>query len=111
MTLLIERIEWTRDGVSVTLRLEGKIAGSYVAEFENLYSFLSDEEQRTLLIDLEWISYVDEAGQDLLGRILNNGGQIIRSNMYIDNLLKLGNGTGQSADSQENVIQKEEEYG
>jgi len=89
MTLHIEK-ERTRDKISLVIKIEGKIAGSAIAELKTTYASLTVEEKRRFYMDLEWITFVDERGQALLKSMIKDGGQILRSNLYIDSLLGLG---------------------
>ncbi len=93
MTLNIEKIERVGDEKTALFKIEGKLAGSSISELEIVYSGLTVEERGRLQLDLKWITFIDEKGQELLKRIIENGGRIVRSNLYVDNLMDLGQAT------------------
>ena len=86
MTLQIEMLKRAGNEGGVTLRIEGQLAGSFINELEHTYISLTIEERGSLQMDLEWVNFVDETGHDLLKRMVEGGGMIIRSNLYIDSL-------------------------
>ncbi len=60
------------DGVSSTIELEGSLAGPWVEELEKCWREISPD--RSLRVLLAAVTFIDEAGKDLLGRIHASGG-------------------------------------
>ena len=70
------RVTIDRDVSLITLKLEGRIAGEWVGELERAWL---EEAGRSRLtsIDLTGVTFVDEEGKKLLGRMVEGG-----SNLY-----------------------------
>jgi len=57
------------------LRLEGKIVGPWVAEFDRTWrSLAASLEQKKLAVDLRGVTYIDEGGKKLLADIYEETG-------------------------------------
>jgi len=55
---------------AVTLRLEGKLIGPWVEEVEQCWQrVITRLGQRTMLVDLSAVNFVDSAGKSLLSRM------------------------------------------
>jgi len=58
------------DGKGVMMRIEGKIAGPSISALEQAWRDLEPSlGQRKLLVDLRGVTYVDDAGRNLLAEI------------------------------------------
>ena len=86
MTLQIETSRQAGDEGDIVVKLEGMLAGALTEELENLCATLNGNELTRLRMDLEWITYIDESGQELLRGMMRRGATIIRSNLYVDSL-------------------------
>jgi hypothetical protein len=63
------------DGESVTMKIEGRIAGLQVPELHRAWQDLAPSlGQRKLLVDLRGVTHVDGTGRDLLADIHANVG-------------------------------------
>lgn len=51
---------------NVVLQVEGKLAGSWVKELEGAWRSVAAEQTRPVCVDLTAVSFIDEAGKDLL---------------------------------------------
>jgi anti-anti-sigma regulatory factor len=60
---------------SITLKLEGKLAGPWVGELAKTWSSLSAAEP--LLVDLCEVSFVDASGESLLARMYKAGADLM----------------------------------
>ena len=71
---------------TVTLRLEGRIAGSWVAEFDRTWHSLAPSlESKKLRVDLRGVSYIDAGGQQILSDIYKKVGADFQTNsIWID---------------------------
>ena len=64
-----------------TFRLEGKLIGDWVSEFEHCWSCAkSTEPGRRFRIDLSDVGFVDEKGKTLLERIASEGAELQANN-------------------------------
>jgi anti-anti-sigma regulatory factor len=70
----------------VTLRLEGRIAGSWVAEFDRTWHSLAPSlESKKLCVDLREVSYIDAGGQQILSDICKKAGADFQTDsLWID---------------------------
>ena len=76
----------TDDGL--TLSLEGKLAGPWVAELAKAWSEWQGRVQpRDAVIDLRLVSFVDEAGRGLLVRLHGEGCALLGSGCYVGPLV------------------------
>ena len=68
------------DPRSMTLQLEGRLVGPWVGELERSWaSVMNGRANRSLLVDLSAVTYVDERGKDLLKRLHRDGAQFTAS--------------------------------
>jgi anti-anti-sigma regulatory factor len=71
------RIHVEEQGNSATIRLEGKLVGEWVEELERCCEHeLAQGRERTLTIELEAVSFVDEPGQSLLRQLHRAGAKL-----------------------------------
>jgi len=70
------RVTIDKDTSLITLKLEGRIAGEWVDELER--AWLEEAGRSNLIkVDLTGVTFVDEEGKKLLGRMVERG-----SNLY-----------------------------
>jgi hypothetical protein len=65
-----------------TLVVEGRLAGPWVDELRN-----SAAAHAALALDLEGVSFADEAGVALLNQLVAAGAQVVRATAYVATLL------------------------
>ncbi|MCA1957438.1 MAG: hypothetical protein LDL14_02765 [Nitrospira sp.] len=58
---------------SISLVLEGRLAGPWVEELDKCWCRLSRSQQRTAVIDLVGVTFIDAAGKTLLDRLWREG--------------------------------------
>ncbi len=59
------------------LKVEGKLAGPWVAELERCWQMvISGTHQERLLIDLTEVAFVDSAGKELIRKICGQGADV-----------------------------------
>jgi RNA polymerase sigma-70 factor (ECF subfamily) len=80
------RITPLNGGSGVTLRLEGKLRTPWDQELERAFSQAATRAQRVTL-DLQGVSYADEAGTRLLRRLLAGGAAIDGCSSFLQELL------------------------
>jgi outer membrane protein TolC len=81
------RITTSDTGEKVTLKLEGKLSGPWVEEFERCWHVSSDIYKKGLVVDLSGVTFVDPAGKKLLCSISSGGAQLIGSGLMPKSLI------------------------
>jgi len=67
-----------------TFRLEGRLAGDWVAELERCFtSIKAADPSRKVEIDMSDLDFVDAKGELLLERLLLSGAKLHGSNLFI----------------------------
>jgi len=56
-----------------TLKLEGRLSGPWVAELEKCWQRMTGAPRRPLTVDLEGVTFIDEAGKNLLQHMAEQG--------------------------------------
>jgi len=83
------RITTSSTDEKVTLKLEGKLSGPWVEEFERCWRISIDiYKSTTLMVDLSSVTFVDTAGKKLLYSISQEGGQLIGSGLMPKSLIE-----------------------
>ena len=74
------KITTLREAQSITLRLEGRLAGPWVEELERCWmATVSAKTRHPLSVDLSAVTYVDAEGKDLLKKIHHEGAKLVAS--------------------------------
>jgi outer membrane protein TolC len=82
------RITTTDIGEKVILKLEGKLSGPWVEEFERCCRMSADiYKNRRLVVDLTGVTYVDDGGKKLLCSLSNSGAQLMGSGIMPKSLI------------------------
>ena len=82
------RITPKEQDAKLTLSLEGKLAGPWVAELAKAWSEWQGRVQpRDAVIDLRLVSFVDEAGRELLAQLHAEGCALLGSGTYVGPLV------------------------
>lgn len=76
------RISIEKSKSRVLWRVEGSLRGPWVAELEKVWRSARDSE-RHLSLNLEDVSYVDDAAMDLLTRMFQDGTELLASGPYM----------------------------
>ncbi len=83
------RITTTITGDTTTLKLEGKLSGPWVEEFQRCWRMSSDIYiKEGLVVDLSGVTFVDSAGKELLCSILAQGGKLVGSGLVPKSLIE-----------------------
>lgn len=76
------RITTTTTGEQVTLKLEGKLSGPWVEEFQRCWATAKDVyQQKRLVVDLSSVTFVDPSGKKLLCSISGEGTRLVGSGL------------------------------
>ena len=79
---------------ALSLRLEGSLKGPWVNELARSWSALAATTHGiTIKIDLQWVSFVDPAGLDLLIRIQREGAVLEGATAFVTRSLEQQNRT------------------
>lgn len=82
------RISCIENGAGpITLRLEGRVAGPWVAELLEACEKVLGEGRR-LALDLAEVSFLDPAGAVLLGKVRSRGVQLLQCSPFLKEQLK-----------------------
>ena len=82
------RITRTETGERITLKLEGKLSGPWVEEFEHCWHTSTDiHRKKELLVDLSGVTFVDPAGKKLLCSISSVGAHLVGSGLIPKSLI------------------------
>ena len=82
------RITTVDIGEKVTLKLEGKLSGPWVEEFERCWRMSADiYKNRDLVVDLTGVTYVDNGGKKLLCSLSNSGVKLMGSGIMPKSLI------------------------
>jgi hypothetical protein len=68
---------------SVEFKLEGKLAGPWVDEFERCWRGATSGARRMSRVELTGVDYVDPAGRELLARIVREGGELLADGPFM----------------------------
>jgi outer membrane protein len=82
------RITTTDNGENITLKLEGKLSGPWVDEFEHCWRMSRDiYKEKGLIVDLSGVTFVDPAGKKLLCLISSEGATLMGSGLMPKSLI------------------------
>jgi ABC-type transporter Mla MlaB component len=82
------RITTIDKGQITILRLEGRLVGDWVDEFERCWIVIkSADPQQTLKIDLRDVEFVDEKGEALLERLFLDGAELHADNPFLKSVV------------------------
>ena len=82
------RITTTEEAGKVTLKLEGKLSGPWVEEFERCWRVSKDiYKNKGMVVDLSGVTFVDPAGKNLLCSISSGGVQLVGSGLMPKSLI------------------------
>ena len=62
---------------SMHLTLEGRLIGPWVNELEQAWQCIKQSGGGTLVVDLTGVTFIEERGKDLLGRMWREGAELI----------------------------------
>ncbi|MGH9836426.1 MAG: hypothetical protein ACRD9Y_25665 [Blastocatellia bacterium] len=70
------RITIHKDAAATRFALEGKLIGEWVSELEQCWLQAAAASPPRIRVELNDVSFVDEAGQELLARMAANGAEL-----------------------------------
>jgi anti-anti-sigma regulatory factor len=73
----------------VTVKLEGKLSGPWVSEFERAWDRLTaSKPDRTVLVDLSEVTFIDLAGKKLLSSLVDSGARLRTAQLMTNYIVK-----------------------
>lgn len=76
------RITQQQDGETITLKIEGCLAGEWVNETERCWDEVkNDTHLRVIRIDLTGVTFIDAAGRELLAQMFESGAIAVAANV------------------------------
>lgn len=84
------RITAIENGDTTTYRLEGRLTGDWVREFERCWVAAKDTHPGTRFkVDLTDVEFVDQEGEALLGRMLAEGVEFDPGNLFMTSIMSV----------------------
>ena len=80
------RITTIEENQALILKVEGKLAGPWVGEFEHCWS-LASEKCKSATVDLTGVTFVDASGKKLLALMHNQGAKFVGSGLMARSLI------------------------
>jgi translation initiation factor IF-2 len=71
------KVTTTRQDQTITLKLEGKLAGPWVQEVTRVWVDTEYSPRNGYVVDLRSVTFIDRPGQALLARMSRQGAQLI----------------------------------
>jgi hypothetical protein len=88
------RIDQMKEGETLVVRAEGRLAGPWVDELRRVFSQLWDRPQSNVALDLASVGYVHAIGERLLRDAIARGAHIRRRSSFVATLLDGRSGGG-----------------
>ena len=66
-------------GESKTLVVEGRLAGPWIGELEQVWRELTQQHVGSLVVDLTGVTFIEPAGKDLLRTMWRGGAELLAS--------------------------------
>lgn len=75
-------------GQTVRLKVEGRVVGEWVTEFDHTCTVLLAQKKK-IVLDFSGVSFIDQRGIDAVKKILGKKVKIIGSSLWVQTLLEL----------------------
>ncbi|HEY7543242.1 MAG TPA: hypothetical protein VID27_00075 [Blastocatellia bacterium] len=72
-----------QNGETITLRLEGALAGQWVEEMLRCWRELSEAHARSTRIDLSGLTWASSEGRELLALMYRNGAELVAADVLM----------------------------
>jgi len=79
--------EVSKDDKAITLRLEGKLVGTWIPELERICLYHRDEKNKSVVLDFSGVTFVEKRGVRMLESIQDERVKIINCPPFIQSLL------------------------
>jgi anti-anti-sigma factor len=81
------KVTTTNQNQTVTLKLEGKLAGPWVQEVTRVWDDTAQTPQGGYVIDLRSVTFIDSPGRALLATMSRRGAQLIATDCLTKNIV------------------------
>ena len=81
------KVTTTNQNQTITLKLEGKLAGPWVQEVTRVWTDTAQSPRSGYVVDLRSVTFVDNRGQALLTRMSRQGAQLIAADCLTRNIV------------------------
>ena len=81
------KVTTTNQNQTITLKLEGKLAGPWVQEVTRVWSDTAHTPRSGYVVDLRSVTFIDSPGQALLKTMSRHGAQFIASDCLTRNIV------------------------
>ena len=82
------RVTTTNQNQTLTLKLEGKLAGPWVQEVSRVWVDTVPSPPKGCVVDLRSVTFVDRLGQALLAKMSRQGAQLIAADCLTRNIVE-----------------------
>lgn len=81
------KVTTTNQDQTITLKLEGKLAGPWVQEVTRVWSDTAQSPRSGYVVDLRSVTFIDRPGQALLTTMSRQGAQLIAADCLTRNIV------------------------
>ena len=81
------RVTMTNQNQTITLKIEGKLAGPWVHEVTRVWTDTAQSPRNGYVVDLRSVTFVDRLGQALLAKMSQQGAQLIAADCLTRNIV------------------------
>lgn len=81
------KVTTTHQNQTITLKLEGKLAGPWVQEVTRVWADTASSPRKGYVVDLRSVTFIDSPGQKLLARMSRQGAQLIAADCLTRNIV------------------------
>jgi len=81
------RVTTTSQNQTITLKLEGKLAGPWVQEVTRVWDDTAQSPRSDYVVDLRSVTFIDSPGQALLATMSQQGAQLIAADCLTRNIV------------------------
>jgi anti-anti-sigma factor len=81
------RVTTTSQNQTITLKLEGKLAGPWVQEVTRVWVDTAQSPRSDYVVDLRSVTFIDSPGQALLATMSRQGAQLIAADCLTRNIV------------------------
>jgi anti-anti-sigma regulatory factor len=82
------KVTTTRQNQTITLKLEGKLAGPWVQEVTRVWVDTACSPRNDYVVDLRSVTFIDSSGRELLARMSRQGAQLIAGDCLTRNIVE-----------------------
>lgn len=81
------KVTTTNQDQTITLKLEGKLAGPWVQEVTRVWTDTTQSPRTGYVVDLRSVTFIDSTGQQLLATMSRQGAELIAADCLTRNIV------------------------